>query len=354
MSVALRYINRELLAVFVVTLLLLLLVAVGGRFIGYLQEAAMGKFTGSTVLTIIYLRMPEFVQLVAPFAIYVAIVLTLGRLYADQEMVVLHSAGASVARVAGWVSVSLVLVVALVGTLSGWLTPLSQKALSEFMDEQRAQSEFETVNPGIFHIYDRGQRVTYSEAMSADRRELRNVFIAQRLPDGQRVLVWAETGRQAVDPETDAHFLILRNGRRYVGVPGQADMRVIEFEEMKQRLEVNRRPDRNKVEARPTAELGADTESRAEFHWRLGLPLFTLIGGLLALGVSRVKPRQGRFARVVPGMLMMLVYYLAMLLNQNAIVEGDLPSAVGLWPVHGLFGAVMLGLLWRLSKPVRA
>ena len=81
MSVAAKYINRELLAIFVTALLMLLLVAVGGRFIGYLQEAAMGKFTGTTVLTIMALRLPEFVQQVAPFAIYVAIVLTMGRLF---------------------------------------------------------------------------------------------------------------------------------------------------------------------------------------------------------------------------------------------------------------------------------
>ena len=61
MAVALRYVNRELLSVFAVTLTLLLLVAVGGRFISYLQEAAMGKFTGTTVLMIMYMRLPEFV-----------------------------------------------------------------------------------------------------------------------------------------------------------------------------------------------------------------------------------------------------------------------------------------------------
>ena len=65
MSVAARYINREVAAIFVVTLLMLLLVAVGGRFIGYLQEAATGKLTGSAVLTIMYLRLPEFVQIVS-------------------------------------------------------------------------------------------------------------------------------------------------------------------------------------------------------------------------------------------------------------------------------------------------
>ena len=137
MSVAAKYLNRELVAVFVVTLLVLLLVAVGGRFIGYLQDAALGKFTGATVLTIIALRMPEFVQLVAPFAMYVAILLTLGRFYADQEMVVLQGGGVGTAKLLQWVSVALLLVVALVASLAWVFTPMAQRELVDYMTEQR-------------------------------------------------------------------------------------------------------------------------------------------------------------------------------------------------------------------------
>ena len=355
MSVASRYINRELIAIFAVTLIMLLLVGVGGRFIGYLQEAAMGKFTGSTVLTIIGLRMPEFVQLIAPFAMYVAIVLTLGRLHAEQEMVVLQGAGTSTAKLLGWISVSLLGVVAIVATLSWLVTPLSQRVLVDFMAEQRAQSEFETVNPGIFHVYDLGRRVTYSEEMSEDRRVLYEVFLSQQLDDGRTVNIWAETGRQQIDPDSGSHFLILNNGRRYEGTPGEADFRIMEFSQLNQRLELSSgRSDRLEVEAMPSLQLGDDLASRAEWHWRLAQPLFALIGGLLAVGISRVKPRQGRFARVVPGMLLMLLYYLALLVNQNAVVEQQLPHQLGLWLVHGVFLAVAWYFLSRLAKPVVA
>jgi lipopolysaccharide export system permease protein len=355
MSVASRYINRELIAIFAVTLIMLLLVGVGGRFIGYLQEAAMGKFTGSTVLTIIGLRMPEFVQLIAPFAMYVAIVLTLGRLHAEQEMVVLQGAGTSTAKLLAWISRSLLGVVAMVALLSWLVTPLSQRVLVDFMAEQRAQSEFETVNPGIFHVYDLGRRVTYSEEMSEDRRVLHDVFLSQQLDDGRTVNIWAESGRQQIDPDSGSHFLILSNGRRYEGTPGEADFRIMEFSQLNQRLELsNRRGDKLEVEAMPSLQLGDDPASRAEWHWRLAQPLFALIGGLLAVGISRVKPRQGRFARVVPGMLLMLLYYLALLVNQNAVVEQQVPHQLGLWLVHGLFLAVACYFLSRLAKPVVA
>ncbi|MEQ8691571.1 MAG: LPS export ABC transporter permease LptF [Pseudomonadales bacterium] len=354
MSVAIRYINREIAAVFIVTLLMLLLVAVGGRFIGYLQEAAMGKFTGSVVLTIMALRLPEFIQIVSPFAVYVAIILTFGRLYADQEMVVLQNAGASTARLLGWTSISLLVVVAAVAYLAFYATPNTQRALVDYMAEQRAQTDFETVNAGVFHVYDRGRRVTYSQSMSSDRKVLRDVFMAQRLNDGRQATVWAESGTQQIDPETGAHFLVLERGRRYEGTPGMPDFRIVEFAELHQKLAVNPRPERFEVEAQPMLSLGDDPQSRAEWHWRVGLPIFCLLGGLLGLGISRVKPRQGRFARVVPGMLIMLLYYLALLINRNALEEGQLPAVLGLWPVHLVFGGIAVYNLRKLALPVKA
>ena len=352
MSVAGRYVNREVAAIFLVTLVMLLLVAVGGRFIGYLQEAAMGKFSGMVVLTIMYLRLPEFIQIVSPFALYVAIVLTIGRLYADEEMVVLQGAGVSTGRLLRWLSVPMLLITLGVALLTLYLTPLAQRELVDFMADQRTQSEFETVNPGIFHTYDRGRRVTYSESMSDDRRTLNNVFMSQRLEDGRQVAIWAASGTQEGSPESGTHFLVLKSGRRYEGMPGTSGFRIVEFSELRQRLETFEVRDRFDVEALPTWELGAGPGASAEWHWRLGLPLFCLIGGLLGLGISQVKPREGRFARVVPGMLMMFLYYLGLLMNRNALDEGQVSPAVGLWFVHAIFLIAALFYVRRLGNPV--
>ena len=352
MTVALRHLNREIMAVFLVTLALLLLVAVGGRFIGYLQEAAMGKFTGTTVLTIIGLRLPEFLQLVAPFALYVALLLTLGRMYAEQEMVVLQTAGLSTVRLLVWVSGSVVIIVGLVAALAWVLTPLSQRVLLDFVTQQRAQSEFETVNPGVFHTYDYGRRVTYSQDISADRRVLYDVFISQRLETGATVNIWAQSATQAVDERSGSRFLILNDGRRYEFSIDSMDVRSMAFKQLSQRLEtVDKRRARLDVEAAPMQSLGSDPLSRAEWHWRVALPLFTLIGAVLAVGISRVQPRQGRSARVLPGMLVMLVYYLALVVNQNALREEDVPADVGLWGVHLSFAILAVVLARRLAQP---
>ncbi len=48
----------------------------------------------------------------------------------------------------------------------------------------------------------------------------------------------------------------------------------------------------------------------------------------------------------------MLIYFLALLVNQNAIVEGHLPPAFGMWLVHVIFACIAGWLLARVAKPV--
>ena len=355
--VAARYINKELVLVFLVTLLVLLIVAVGGRFIGYLQDAAAGKYAAEGLFTIMRLRIPGFLQLLLPFAFYIAVLLTFGRLYADQEMAVLHTGGASPVRLLRWIALPVVVLTSVVAYLTLEVTPTSNALLQSFILEQRTRAEFETVTPGVFSLFDRGRRVTYAERISPDRQTLHNVFISEFPPDEPVVTVWAERGNQYVDEQTGSRFLVLEKGHRYHGTIGSKDYRVIEFERLGQRIVVE--PARARgltAENDATLDLigRGDAKAAAELHWRIGLPIFCVVSVLVAVGIARVKPRQGRFAKVVPGMLLLLGYFFALIGNQNALLEANWPPLLGLWIVHLAFLAIGVGLLVNVGKPVKA
>ena len=81
--------------------------------------------------------------------------------------------------------------------------------------------------------------------------------------------------------------------------------------------------------------------------------IYALCFVLLAVGLARVKPRQGRFARIVPGLLAFLGYYVMVVLSQNAIKSGVLPAGVGMWPVHVGFLALSIWLVRRTGRPTR-
>ena len=343
--------------VFAVTTLVLLVVAVGGRFIGYLQDAAAGKYAAEGLVGILSLRMPGFLQLLLPFAFYIAVLLTFSRLHADREMAVLQCGGLTPGRLLRWIAAPLALMLAATSWLSLQVTPASNAALGALLTEQRARTAFEALSPGLFNVFDRDSRVVYADSVSRDRGTLEDVFISDYRPGQPVATVWAREGRQIVDERTGSRFLVLQDGRRYLGHGGARNYRVTTFDTLSQRIAEERRPPRRIDEdAVPTLALWkrGDAAAMAELHWRVGLPVFCLVSTLLALGIARAKPRQGRFARVVPAMLALLAYYFLLLANRSALAEGAVPVPVGLWPVHAVFYAAGAFLFARSGRPVSA
>lgn len=356
MVVAARYVNKELIQVFAMVMLILLVVAVGGRFIGYLQDAALGKYSADVLFSLMALRLPGYLQLLLPFSYYIALLLTLGRLFADQEMVVLQSGGLSPGRLLRWLSLPTLVVAGTVAWLSLEVTPNSHANLAAFILEQRVNQNFASVSPGTFHIYSQGNRVTYSEQVSEDRRELNRVFIAEKRADGGEITVWAQKGSQYVDLETGSRFLVLENGKRYEGKAGELNYRVVEFKKLIQRLAFEEvAASRAKVESKTTETLlnTPDIAARAELHWRIGLPLFAIIASMIGVGFSRVKPRQGRFAKLLPGLGIFMAYYLFLVACQNAVREGTVPGVLVFWVVHFAFLLLAIVLIRRIARPVK-
>ena len=108
-------------------------------------------------------------------------------------MVVLQGAGAHTFKLLAWLAVLTGCVAVLVTSLSTYLTPLAKRSLEEYLAAQRAASQFDTVNPSVFHVTGQGDRVTYSEGMSEDRRRLDQVFLGEDLETEQQVTVWASS-----------------------------------------------------------------------------------------------------------------------------------------------------------------
>lgn len=356
MAVAARYITRELLLVLVAVTAVLLTVTIGGRFISYLQDAALGKYTADSIFRILYFRLPGFLQLLMPFAWSLALLLTLGRLYAESELVVLKAGGVSPGRLLRWLALPALVVTLIVGFFSLYLAPDYDRQLTEFIEEQRENAEFGMVTPGIFHLYFRGKRVTYADAVSAAGDSLEGVFLAEIEAGAAPMTVRAETGSQRVDPTTGTRYLVLTNGHRYVGKAGSQDYQVVSFARLEQRLEDGGRKREPGIETVSSLDLRArgDNEALAELHFRLALPLVVLIGGLFSVGVARTKPRDGRFARLVPGLGLFIAYYAAIVFNRNAISDGQLPAELGIWLVHGVFLIAGLWFLRQSDRPAKA
>lgn len=349
MNTAYRHLTRELLLVLGVVFAILIFIGVGFRLTGYLQEAASGRFDADVLWRLIGLRLPEFVQIVLPFSLFLAIVVTFGRIHADQEFVVLLAGGAGPVHMLSWTFSVVVPCALLVGVLSLEVTPKSTASVVELVADQAISSEIAAIVPGQFRMFSGGRRTIYAERIDRDTRTLSGMFYAENRGD-LTVTVVAEEAQIRVGSEPGERLLVLLRGRRFEGVPGAYDYRVVSFEELALRLELEEAlPIDLALESRPTSNLDrAKAEDAQEFQWRLGLPIMTLVSGLLAYGISRTRPRSGRFGQIVPGILIFVGYYVLLVLARQGMGQSDFMMKLGLWPVHALVGS--FAVVWTLKQ----
>lgn len=348
-----RYLARDLIGSTLAVCTVLLMVIVSGRFVKYLAQAAAGKLDPSVLLAVIGYRMPGFLELVLPLAFFLGVLLTYGRLYVQSEMSVMMACGMSQKRLVAYTMVPALLVAAVVAWLSLFVAPSGIHKAESLLTAQKQRGELDSLSARRFHPLHGGRAITYTESVD-DQGLMTDVFLAENNPEGKKhqlVLVVAASGHQENGEGEKDSYLVLNNGYRIQGTPGQADYRVTQFEEYGQRLKKSTARRRAKVDAMPTSALrGSDVKAhQAAMHWRFSVPVLVLIVTLLAVPMSRTNPRRGRFAQLLPAVLLYVLYLVA-LNGVRGVIEDGKVEPLAMWGVHLLFLLIALLLFFLQSK----
>lgn len=348
-----RYLARELLYSWLAISGILLLIVVSGRFIRYLEQVAVGELKAEFLFTIMGYRMPGFLEMIMPLALLIAILLTHGRLHMNSEMTVLEACGMSQHQLLGYTMTPALLVALVVGLFSIWLTPAGTARMEDLLNRQDNMTEFDNLTPGRFQMLNGGNRTTYVEELLDDKSTMHHVFIA--LPSeegtGQGVtMLLAEQGHLHPDRKSGKRYLILSDGYRYDLMPGQPRARIMKYEMYGVQMQDRNISDHARKESvQPTSVLLSHNNnvSKAELQWRISLPLLIPVIVLMALPLARVHPRQGRFAKLLPGVLLYLLYLALLIVARSAVRDGKLLPAIGVWVVHAAFLTIAVVMFYR-------
>lgn len=340
------YLIRESLKSQLAVLFVLLSIFMSQEFVKILTDAADGELPGALVATLLALNLPKLAGLILPLSLYLGVLMAHSRMYADSEMTVMHATGIS-----EWYVTRVTLVLAgIMGLLAGlnsvWLGPWALEREYQVIEQAQAEAGLSSLAPGRFQNSSNNKAVIYVE--SIDDGQLKTVFVAQLPPadnpDSRSSVVMAKQGR-IIEEESGSQLMELADGGRYQGIPGDADYSSIAFERYQMQIkeqEIEQR--RRKLSAIPIGELlKQDTlDAAAEIQWRLAVPLSVPILTLIAVPLARVNPRQGKFAKLFPAVLLFLGYYVMLMAGRSAIEDEVIPIYIGLWWIH--LSALLLGL----------
>ena len=343
-----RYLSRQILGSPTAVALVLTVILMSGRIIKYFGMAADGRMDVSLLTAVLVYRLPGFLELIVPLGMFIAIMLVFGRMYMDNEMTVLSASGVSRAKIATHLAWPVMLITALVALTSAHITPSGNAESERLFAAQAERNTFDLVKPGRFqHI---GNRMLYAERLSEDRRQLLGVHLFEQHPVSngvpREIMVQAQRGRRVM--EGGEAYLVLEDGVRHDLVAGDPVRREIRFDRYRVLLPQPVALEKPiKIRSYSTPDIWAqrpqNNAARGEWIWRLSMPIMVPIVALLALSLSRVNPRQGRYLKLFPAILLYLSYVIAIAAVRNSVEKGKLDDGT-IWLVHAGYLLLTLGV----------
>lgn len=333
----------------------LVAIMVTTQLVRVLGMAAGGRVAADGVGAVLGFTSLQLLPVVLSLTLFIAVLSCLGRAHRDSEMVVWAASGLSPLAWVGPVLAFALPVAAVTAALSLGLAPWASQKSDEFRRQLAARDESASVAAGVFRESRGGDRVFFVESLSREDGTVTNVFV--HAIQHQRSGTMVASRGFLTTRENGDRLLVLENGRRYEGVPGSAEYRVMEFARYEVRIDTAQtRESQRSVKSMPTAELLASPSAPhlAELTWRCGLPIMALVLALAAIPLSYVNPRMGRSLNFVFAVLLYMVYSNTLSIAQAWVAQGRVAPALGFWMVHAAMLALTLALFrWRVFGPRR-
>jgi lipopolysaccharide export system permease protein len=344
-----RYIIREVSLPMMAICAVLIAIFASYTAAEYLADAVSGLLPVDFVIMLLLLKIAIALEVLLPTTLYLSVVISLGRMYRDSEMVALESCGVGTLKVCKSVFYFAIMVAVLVMILSLYVRPWSFGKV--YWLKAQAQSDFDIsqMEGGQFYEIESVQLVLFAENVNHRKNRAEQVFVSSRDEQNHQI-IFAQKVYQRLDPSGGGKLLLLQNGYMYEFEQNESDGKITEFQNWILRLSPREIiPKRYRRKAASTVHVmqSDNLEDIAELQWRFSTPLSTLLLALLGVLLSRTSPRQGKYAKVMVAFLIFAVYYPMSVVAKNWVEKGTIDPLPGIWAVQVALAVLIVVLAWR-------
>lgn len=351
-----RYMTQQVAINTLIVLFFLMVLMLGGRLIRYFGIAAEGRLDVGLLFAIIGYNLPVFLELILPLAFFVALMLVLGRMYVDQEMSVLMSSGISRGRLSRLMIPLILTLFIIEAGVSLWAKPWGVAKSEQIWQNQSLGSVIDLIRPQTF--ISSGDYHLYVQDFDRDKRELKGLYIIQQHTNAQGqhtkrdVIITAQHALQVPTSENDPMTqLDLFQGRRYEIDANSRRYNRASFE--RYRISLVKPASDNITETNVATQNSIKLlnhlntpAAKAELGYRLTLPWLIILAVMLATPLAQVRPRQGRWLRLLPSILIFVSCAIALISLRSTIGKGKISVYAYSWLILG-FMAFSLFLNWQ-------
>jgi len=340
-----KYLIKETLKSQLAILFILLVIFLAQQLVRVLGSAVNGNVPVDVILPLLGLGMPTMAQLMLPLSLFLALLLTLGRLYSESEITVMQACGIGPNAL---VKVGLILSIvtaAIAAYNSLYLTPWALKKQVEAVENAKANPSASAITPGQFISSNNGNFVLFVDKVKGDQLSDIYLFQTRQVGKVKPSVIVAEQGNFSTAKD-GSQTLALKNGERFEGSAVLPEFRVTHFQDYLAFLAFNpAKAEEADLDMQDSNALlkNSSANAKAELQWRISLFLAVPLMMLIAIPLSKVNPRQGRFAKIIPALLLYLIYFLLQSSLKTAGINGKIESHYWMILVNILF--LLLGII---------
>src|SRR5215467_1932305 len=354
-----RYIVREIFRHAFLGLVVFTFVFLVPRLVKLMELYVRHVGSGAQIAKLFLCIFPGVFVFTVPMATLIGVLLGLGRMSADSEIIALTALGIGRRRILVPVGV-LALTGAFVTLLmTAWVEPTALRTLHAAEAQLvRSQISFQ-VQPRVFD--ERFPKmVLYVHDVSASGTQWHGVFVAETSGEGGSRLTLADSAIVIAEPKQGKLELHLQGGSTHEFSRADANhYSVTAFGQSDWPIEVSglgpASPRQRSIPEQSMLELAAGTsagsrEASVEWHTRLAFPVACIVFALVAVPLGAQPRRGGRAAGSLLAVVLIAAYYLMLITGAGMARQGTVSPAAGIWMANGVLAALALGLLPRMEQ----
>ncbi|SKC18961.1 lipopolysaccharide export system permease protein [Kosakonia radicincitans] len=309
----------------------------------YMTDAANGTLALEVVFRVVCYKVLIALEMLLPVGLYVAAAISLGQLYTDSEITAMLASGSSPARLYKAVVVVAIPLGIMVTLISLYGRPWAYSQIYQLEQQSQSALDISHLQANKFNTNSDG-RMVLARQINAGTHHLGDALIYTS--SANNTSVYRARSVDIISPSPANPTVMLRDGSSYfLDRNGQTDRKTLY-----RNLRVDLKPVIPDTAVRrksaSLAQLSHSSESAdiAELQWRESRGVSTILMVLLAIPLSRTKPRQGRFATLLPLTILFATIFFGSNICRTLIANGSLPTIPGMWlvPLIMLIGLVAL------------
>ena len=350
-----RYVAREIMLPFTVVIMILV-----GLFASFssarLLAGAITETLGiAALLKLVFLKTVIALEVLIPVALYISVIIGLGRLNKDHELSVMRASGISSRRIVLVVLTVAIPIGVLSGTLSAYVRPWAYG--ESYLLDAQAEADLNTnrFQAGRFYGSEKSGRVIYVRSKDEVDKQMHHIFHFIKKADRSEIVIAKQAKQiQPTDKEPRPHILLSEGIVYQLTNTASIDDR-IRFERMIYFLDNDLVMNyRRKAAATRTLWESDQPRDIAELQWRVSRPLGTILLALIAVTFIRTTPRQDKTERTyLWAALVFAAYYNFSGLAKTWVEQGVVGSIPGVWWLDALMIAALIVYAWvsRQQRP---